>query len=324
VSFVVAPGSRQVLSMITRNGALADLLDAGARLLETACGPCLGVGQSPRSGAASVRSFNRNFKGRSGTADAGVYLASVGTCVASALTGRLTDPRDLGGAPKVVIPPSFHLDDSMIVPPADPGEAVEIIRGPNIKPLPLAEAPPDELEVEVLIHLGDNITTDDILPAGAKLLPLRSNVPAYSEHVFGQLDADFPARARAAGRGCIVGGANYGQGSSREHAAIVPMYLGVRAVLAESFARIHRSNLINFGVLPLLVEAPALDALPQGVKLRLTGIHAAIGTPGGGEVQVTAGNGGSLTARLPLSAREARLLRAGGLLNHLREQAGLS
>ena len=319
VSFVVAPGSRQVLSMITRNGALADLLDAGARLLETACGPCLGVGQSPRSGAASVRSFNRNFKGRSGTADAGVYLASVETCVAAALTGKITDPRDLGEAPTVAIPARLHVDDSMIVTPADPGEAAEVIRGPNIKPLPLAEAPPDELQVEVLIHLGDNVTTDDILPAGAKLLPLRSNVPAYSAHVFGQLDPDFPARAQAAGRGCIVGGANYGQGSSREHAAIVPMYLGVRAVLAESFARIHRSNLINFGILPLLAEPSALEDLLQGAQVRLTGIHAAIETPGGGEVAVTSDGGASFAARLPLSEREARLLRAGGLLNSLRD-----
>ncbi|MBM3497331.1 MAG: aconitate hydratase, partial [Armatimonadetes bacterium] len=322
VSFVVAPGSRQVLSMITRNGALADLVDAGARLLETACGPCLGVGQSPRSGAASVRSFNRNFKGRSGTADAGVYLAGVETCVAAALTGKLTDPRELGAAPVISIPASFHLDDSMIVAPAAPGEPVEIVRGPNIKPLPLAEAPADGLELEVLIHLGDNITTDDILPAGAKLLPLRSNVPAYSAHVFGQLDPDFPARAAAAGGGCIVGGANYGQGSSREHAAIVPMYLGVRAVLAESFARIHRSNLINFGVLPLLAEREALDALAPGAKLRLSDVHAAIDTPGGGGVTVTPEGAKPFTARLPLTDREARLLRAGGLLNYLRDRAG--
>jgi len=289
VSFVVAPGSRQVLAAITRNGGLADLIDAGARILETACGPCLGVGQAPCSGAAAARSFNRNFEGRSGTQDAGVYLASVETCVASALRGQLTDPRDLG----IDLPSAFRVDDSMIVPPAPPGTAVEVIRGPNIRPLPLAEPPSDEMDVEVLITLGDNITTDDILPAGAKLLPLRSNVPAYAEHVFGRIDPGFPARAKAAGTGCIVGGANYGQGSSREHAAIVPMYLGIRAVLA---------------------------ALPQGTKLRLSGIHAAIDAPGGGDVQVRSASGQVFAARLPLTAREAKVLRAGGLLNSLRER----
>jgi len=323
VSFVVAPGSRQVLAAITRNGGLADLIDAGARILETACGPCLGVGQAPRSGAVTVRSFNRNFEGRSGTLDAGVYLASVETCVASALIGKLTDPRDLGTPPSIALPNAFRVDDSMIVPAAHPAKrdrAVEIIRGPNIKPLPLAEPPADEMDVEVLIALGDNITTDDILPAGAKLLPLRSNVPAYAEHVFGRIDPSFPARAQAAGAGCIVGGANYGQGSSREHAAIVPMYLGVRAVLAESFARIHRSNLINFGILPLVAEPEALKTLPQGTKLHLSGVHAAIDAPGGGDVRVTTEAGEALTARLSLTAREAKVLRAGGLLNSLRER----
>jgi aconitate hydratase len=320
VSFVMAPGSRQVLAAITRNGALADLIDAGARILETACGPCLGVGQAPSSGAVTVRSFNRNFEGRSGTLDAGVHLASVETCVASALAGKLTDPRDLGAAPPIDLPAAFRIDDSMIEPAAHQSRDVEITRGPNIKPLPLAEPPADEMDVEVLITLGDNITTDDILPAGAKLLPLRSNVPAYAEHVFGRIDPDFPSRAKAAGGGCIVGGANYGQGSSREHAAIVPMYLGVRAVLAESFARIHRSNLINFGILPLVADGGVLKTLAQGAELHLSGIHAAIDGPGGGDVQVVGETGGKFAVRLSLTAREAKVLRAGGLLNSLRER----
>lgn len=318
VSFVVAPGSRQVLSMIARNGALAELIDAGARILETACGPCLGVGQAPASGAASLRSFNRNFRGRSGTADAEVYLASVETCVASALTGRLTDPRDLGDPPTIVMPKEFPIDDSMILPPDPSGSDVEINRGPNIKPVPLAEPPADCMDLEVLLCLGDNITTDDILPAGAMLLPLRSNIPAYAEHVFERIDPDFPRRARAAGQGCIVAGSNYGQGSSREHAAIAPMYLGVRAVLAESFARIHRSNLVNFGILPLVVERVSLENIAQGDHLRLCGVHQAIDAADGGQVRVETEKGEAIIARLALTRREALVLRAGGLLNYLR------
>ena len=318
VSFVVAPGSRQVLSMIAENGGLGSLIDAGARILESACGPCLGVGQSPRSGATSVRSFNRNFEGRSGTQDAGVFLAGVEVCVAAALTGKITDPRELGQAPGIELPPAFSVDDSMIEPPPPEGSDVEVIRGPNIKPVPLAEPPADEMDVEVLIKLGDNITTDDILPAGAKLLPLRSNIPAYSAHVLSALDADFAQRAQAAGGGCIVGGANYGQGSSREHAAIAPMYLGVKAVLAESFARIHRSNLINFGVVPLVVEASVIEKLEQGTRIRLGGIHGALSTPGGGSVGVSVEGLEPMSAELSLTEREATVLRAGGLLSYLR------
>jgi aconitate hydratase len=318
VSLVVAPGSRQVLSMLARSGALAHLVDAGARLLETACGPCLGVGQAPRSGGVSVRSFNRNFAGRSGTRDASVYLASVQTCVASALSGKLTDPRDLGVPPVVSMPLSFHVDDSLIVPPDPSGTAVEVVRGPNIQPVPVAEPPGDEMNLEVLIALGDDITTDDILPAGATLLPLRSNIPEYAKHVFSRLDPDFPQRAEAAGRGCIVAGRNYGQGSSREHAAMAPLHLGVRAVLAQSFARIHRSNLVNFGLLPLVVAAAEASALRPGVSVRISGIHGALATDGGGEVRVTVEGGPSFTADLKLTAREAAMLRAGGLLNHLR------
>ncbi|MGQ9732430.1 MAG: aconitate hydratase [Candidatus Zipacnadales bacterium] len=321
VSFVVAPGSRQVLSMIAGNGALQNLIDAGARILEAACGPCLGVGQAPRSGGTTVRSFNRNFKGRSGTVDAAVYLASVETCVASALTGKLTDPRDLGEAPVISLPEAFHVDDAMIVAPAPPAATVHVIRGPNIKPVPVAEPPSDELELNVLIKLGDNITTDDILPAGAQLLSLRSNIPAYAEHVLTRIDPDFPRRAKAAGGGCILGGANYGQGSSREHAALAPLFLGVRAVLAKSFARIHRSNLINFGILPLIVNETALATIEEGTTLRLQGIHTALNAPGGGEVAITVAGGPILTARLNLAPREAKILRAGGLLNYLRQSA---
>ncbi len=321
VSFIVAPGSRQVLSMLADNGALKHLIDAGARILETACGPCLGVGQAPQSGAASIRSFNRNFRGRSGTADAGVYLASVETCVAAALTGRIADPRKLGASPVIELPQHFHVDDSMIVPPAPPGAEVEVLRGPNLKPAPLAEPPPDELDLEVLIKVGDNITTDDILPADAKLLPLRSNIPAYAEHVFGRIDADFARRAKAAGGGCILGAANYGQGSSREHAAMAPMRLGVRAVLTRSFARIHRANLINFGILPLVVEEGVLYAASQGDRLHLSGIHAVLAAPGGGTVVVTREGSPPMSARLEVTAREARILRAGGLLNELRARA---
>jgi predicted aconitate hydratase len=317
VSLVVAPGSRQVLSMAADNGALKTLIDAGGRILESACGPCLGIGQAPQSGAATIRSFNRNFRGRSGTADAGVYLASVETCVASALTGTITDPRDLGAPPIVELPQRFAVDDSMIVPPAPSGTPVDVVRGPNIQPVPLADPPPDVLEGEVLLRVGDNITTDDILPAGARLLPLRSNIPAYSAHVFARIDPGFAARAKAARGGFLLGGANYGQGSSREHAAMAPMHLGVRAVLAQSFARIHRSNLINFGVLPIEVDQSVAAGIRQGDCLRIEGIHAAL-VPGGGEVCIAPEGAPPMAGRLELTAREARILRAGGLLNLLR------
>ena len=249
VSLVISPGSRQVLSMLASNGALTDLLDSGARLLESTCGPCIGMGQSPVSKAVSVRTFNRNFKGRSGTQDASVFLASPEVAAACALTGFLTDPRTLGLPPSVDFPERFRIDDSMILTPGDP--TTPIRRGPNIQPLPLAPALNDKLDLPIILKLGDNVTTDDIMPAGSKILPLRSNIPAISEFTFHKIDAQFAAKAKDLKQSLIVAGHNYGQGSSREHAALAPMYLGLRVVLAESFARIHRANLINFGILPL-------------------------------------------------------------------------
>ena len=241
VSLSIAPGSKQVYNMLAENGALADLIAAGARILECACGPCIGMGQSPNSGGISLRTFNRNFEGRSGTADAQVYLVSPEVAAASALTGVLTDPRTLGEAPVVTLPERFLINDNMIVPPADEADmdAVEIVRGPNIKPFPKTAPLPETVEAPVLLKVGDNITTDHIMPAGAKILPLRSNIPAISEHCFVRCDEEFPARCKKQGKGIIIGGSNYGQGSSREHAALAPLYLGIKAVIVKSFARIH-------------------------------------------------------------------------------------
>ncbi|UCC68466.1 MAG: aconitate hydratase, partial [Armatimonadota bacterium] len=253
VSLVVAPGSRQVLEMLAENGALAKLIAAGARILEASCGPCIGMGQAPPSGGATLRSFNRNFAGRCGTPNADTYLAGVEVCAASALTGEIADPRTLGDPVSIASPDTFLVDDGMIIPPADQPAHVEIVRGCNIAPVPTRGPMEDILRGKVLLVAGDNITTDDIMPAGAKILPLRSNIPAISEFVFSRLDPDFASRAKQAGGGFVVGGANYGQGSSREHAALAPMALGLRAVLARSFARIHHANLINFGILPLLL-----------------------------------------------------------------------
>lgn len=254
VSLTISPGSRQVLEMISKNGALADMITAGARIIEVACGPCIGMGQAPPSGGVSVRSFNRNFEGRSGTADAQVYLASPETAIATAINGVMSDPRDFGEPIVIKYPKSFIIDDSMIIPPSEKPEEVSIIRGPNIKPLPKKEPMPDTVKGDVLLKVGDNITTDHIMPAGAKVLPLRSNIPAISEFVFEKVDKDFVKRAKEKGGGFLIGGVNYGQGSSREHAALAPMYLGVKAVIVKSFARIHRANLVNFGILPLTFE----------------------------------------------------------------------
>ena len=260
VSLSVSPGSKQVLTMLADSGALSDILASGARLLECACGPCIGMGFSPNSGGVSLRTFNRNFLGRSGTADARVYLVSPETAVASAITGEITDPRTLGlDKIEVSLPERFKIDDSAVLPPASPEEAaeVEVLRGPNIKELPQGRALGDCISAELTLKLGDNITTDHIMPAGAKILPYRSNIPKLSEFCFGVCDSSFPERAKAAGQSIIVGGANYGQGSSREHAALVPLYLGVRAVIAKSFARIHAANLVNAGMLPLTFKDPA-------------------------------------------------------------------
>ena len=319
VSMSVSPGSRQVLTMLSDCGALSDILSSGARLLECACGPCIGMGFSPNSGGVSLRTFNRNFRGRSGTADAKVYLVSPETAVAAALTGEITDPRELGlNRLDVDMPASFKLDDSALLPPALPEEAgeVEVLRGPNIKSIPEGRTLSDTIEAELTLKVGDNITTDHIMPAGAKILPYRSNIPKLSEFCFAVCDEDFSKRALAAGRSIVVGGANYGQGSSREHAALVPLYLGVRAVVAKSFARIHQANLINAGILPLTFEDPAdYDRLEQGEKLRLCDVLAGLET---GEMSLQA-KAGEIRLSCSFTGRQQAILKAGGLLNYTRE-----
>lgn len=318
VSLVIVPGSRQVYAMLAQNGALAELVAAGARILECACGPCIGMGQAPPSGGVSVRTINRNFKGRSGTADALVYLVSPETAAATALAGRLTDPRELGDPPAVAWPEKFFVDDRMIIPPTKDPANVKIVRGPNIKPLPLAKPLPENIQGRVLIKVGDNVTTDQIMPAGVKVLPLRSNIPAMAEYVFSAVDPSFPRRAKEAGGGIIVGGENYGQGSSREHAALVPMYLGVKAVLAKSFARIHLDNLINFGILPLTFCDPEdYDKVEQDNVLEIDHIHLALKKGAEWEVKNTTRNF-VLRVRVPMTPRQAEILLAGGLLNYTR------
>jgi len=318
VSFTVTPGSKQVYSMIARDGALADLIAAGARILESACGPCIGMGQAPATGAVSVRSFNRNFKGRSGTPDDQVYLASPETCAATALNGVITDPRTLGSPIRITAPQQYLVDDNMIIPPADAPETVEVIRGPNIKPVPIAQPIPDLLTGRVLLKVEDNITTDHIMPAGAQVLPLRSNIPAIAEYVFWRVDPDFVGRAREWGGGFVVGSINYGQGSSREHAALAPMYLGLQAVFAKSFARIHQANLVNVAILPLVFTNDGdYDAIEQGDEWEIRGIHAALGA--GDDLTVhNLTNGSEFTVSYSLSERQAKILMAGGLLNYIK------
>ncbi|MHB1645322.1 MAG: aconitate hydratase [bacterium] len=273
VSLVISPGSKQVYEMIAKNGALADLISSGARILESTCGPCIGMGQAPRSGAVSLRTFNRNFEGRSGTKDASIYLISVQTAAASALSGYITDPRTSGKAPEIKMPEKFYIDDSMILQPSTEPEKVVVYRGPNIKPLPVKEKLPESMSGKVLLKVGDNITTDHIMPAGSKILPLRSNIPAISKYVFESVDPAFSERALKEKGGFIIAGENYGQGSSREHAALAPMYLGVKAVIVKSFARIHFANLINFGILPLTFDNPAdYDKINQGDLLEVPNI----------------------------------------------------
>ena len=320
VSLSISPGSRQVLQMLSACGALADILASGARVLECACGPCIGMGFSPNSGGVSVRTFNRNFEGRSGTRDAQVYLASPEVAAASAILGHIADPRELGEYPEVHVPEHFYTDDSGVLMPASPEEAksVEVVRGPNIRPMPLGEPLQDEISAPLTLKVGDNITTDHIMPAGAKILPYRSNVPKLSEFCFTVCDETFPQRSKAAGRSIIVGGANYGQGSSREHAALVPMYLGVRAVVAKSFARIHAANLINYGILPLtFVNADDYDRLAQGDNLTISGIFAGLES---GEFTLTDRTTGETFAlACELSPRQREILRDGGLLAYTRE-----
>ena len=313
VSLVISPGSRQVLSMLSSNGALTDLLDSGARLLESTCGPCIGMGQSPISKAVSVRTFNRNFVGRSGTQDASVFLASPEVAAACALTGFLTDPRTLEISPVVEFPERFRIDDSMILPPGDPDTPIR--RGPNIQPLPLAPALDDVLDLPVILKLGNNITTDDIMPAGSKILPLRSNIPAISEFTFHKIDKQFASKAKAQKQSIIVAGHNYGQGSSREHAALAPMYLGLRVVLVQSFARIHRANLINFGILPLtFVYESDLDRLNTGMILHLSSLHQAIQSPEPFAIRLD-NDPNPILVNHNLTERQAKILLAGGLLN---------
>ena len=321
VSLSIAPGSKQVLNMISQNGALSDMIDAGARILESACGPCIGMGQSPNSAGVSLRTFNRNFEGRSGTADAGIYLVSPEVAAASAITGYLTDPRDLGDFPEIVLPDEFIINDNMVAMPATPEEAkdVEVMYGPNIKPFPTSEPMGDDITAKAVLKVGDDITTDHIMPAGAKILPYRSNIPFLSQYCFGVCDKTFPERIKAEGKGIIIGGANYGQGSSREHAALVPLYLGVKAVITKSFARIHCANLINAGILPLtFANADDYDKITQGDELSLKGIKEAIinNKPA---VLVNMTTNEEYAINYDLSQRQKDIILAGGLLNYTKE-----
>ena len=315
VSLGISPGSRQVLSMMAESGALTDMIDAGARILECACGPCIGMGFSPNSKGVSLRTFNRNFLGRSGTKDGQVYLVSPETAAASALTGYITDPTTLPPIAQPQQPDRFRInDDGIIAPlPAAEAEAAEVLRGPNIKPFPETSPLDEHIEAAVILKVGDNITTDHIMPAGSKVLPYRSNVPKISEFCFSVVDETFPARAKAAGKGFIVGGSNYGQGSSREHAALAPLYLGIKAVIAKSFARIHAANLVNAGILPLIFENPDdYDQVEQGDMLRLENVRAALGE---NRIILHAGDK-NIPLRMELAERQKEVLLAGGLLDY--------
>jgi aconitate hydratase len=317
VSLHITPGSRQVLETITRNGGLAEMVSAGARIMESACDGCIGLGSSPASGSVSIRSFNRNWKGRSGTADDNVYLASPETCIAAALTGVITDPKKLGDYPVIDMPDHFVIDDSMIIQPSDDPDSVEVIRGPNIKPIPKITAISPDLKGNVLIKVGDDISTDAIMPAGPKVLPLRSNIPAISEFVFVNVDPEFAARAKENHGGIIVGGDNYGQGSSREHAALAPLYLEIKAVIVRSFARIHKANLVNFGILPLEFNDPeSFGSLQQGDVLECKGIKELISN-GAVIIPVQAGSV-TIECKLDISSRQREIILAGGLLNYTR------
>ncbi len=322
VSLCIAPGSKQVLNMLALNGALSDMINAGARILESACGPCIGMGQSPNSAGVSLRTFNRNFEGRSGTKDAGIYLVSPEVAAASALTGYLTDPRELGEAPSVKMPEKFVINDNMIEPPASEEEAknVEVVRGPNIKPFPETAPLPEEISAKAILKVGDNITTDHIMPAGAKILPYRSNIPHLSQYCFGVCDETFPERIKAEGKGIIIGGSNYGQGSSREHAALVPLYLGVKAVITKSFARIHVANLVNAGILPFTFKNEAdYDKIDQMDELMLPNIRDCIENKKQVVLKnITKGEEYELDSS-HLSDRQRAMLICGGLLDYTRE-----
>ena len=321
VSLTISPGSRQVLRALASNGALARMVTAGARILECACGPCIGMGQAPATDAVSLRTFNRNFYGRSGTPSAKVYLVSPEAAAVSAVTGVLTDPQSWdGGEAPYDVPELFDIDDGMLIPPVEDSSDVEVVRGPNIKPFPQAAPPAEELSGPVLIKVGDNITTDHIMPSNAKLLPFRSNVPYLADYCLTPCDPDFPERAKAAGGGFIVGGANYGQGSSREHAALAPLYLGVKAVLAKSFARIHRANLINNGILPLEFTSDAdYEAAAEGEEVLIHAAPEQIREAAGGKALTAAIGGREVALKLEISERQRDILLAGGLLNYTRE-----
>ena len=319
VSLSVSPGSRQVLTMLSDCGALSDILASGARVLECACGPCIGMGFSPNSGGVSLRTFNRNFLGRSGTRDGQVYLVSPETAVASALTGYITDPTTIDQPLHVTMPEKFLVNDSTVLPPlpADKAADAEVLRGPNIKEFPKSKPFADSLTAKLVLKVGDNITTDHIMPAGAKILPYRSNIPYLSKFCFEVCDPTFAERAKAAGDGIVVGGSNYGQGSSREHAALVPMYLGIRCVIAKSFARIHVANLINAGILPVTFENPEdYDKLNQDAVLTISDIASGMEQ---GRLAVTADDGFKFYVNCALTERQRAILMAGGLLNYTKE-----
>ena len=320
VSLSISPGSRQVLTMLADCGALSDILASGARVLECACGPCIGMGFSPNSGGVSLRTFNRNFEGRSGTADGQVYLVSPETAVAAALTGEITDPILLGKMPAIEFPSEFKVDDSAVLTPATPEEAkeLEVLRGPNIKKFPDSFPQEDTLTATLALKVGDNITTDHIMPAGAKILPYRSNIPHLSQFCFGVCDKTFPERAKALGRSIVVGGSNYGQGSSREHAALVPLYLGVRAVIAKSFARIHAANLINAGIMPLTFkDSEDYEKVNEGDTLSLSGVYAGMES---GEITLkNETTGAKITLTCSFTDRQAAILKAGSLLSYTKQ-----
>lgn len=323
VSLGISPGSKQVLAMLTETGALGDLINAGARILECACGPCIGMGFSPPSKGISLRTFNRNFPGRSGTADAQVYLVSPETAAASALTGWITDPRTLGKVPQVALPENYLVDDRMVLapPPEEKAKKVAVKRGPNIKPLPEFQVLSQEISAAVLLKVGDNITTDHIMPAGAKILPYRSNIPYLAKFCFAQVDPGFSQRALEAGQGFIVAGTNYGQGSSREHAALVPLYLGIKGIIAQSFARIHRANLINNGILPLTFVNPEdYHQVEPGDELLLAGLEEDLSREGHQLTLINQTKNYPILLDSKFSTRQWQILQSGGLLNFTKGQ----
>jgi aconitate hydratase len=320
VSLSISPGSRQVLENLTATGDLAILIRAGARIIENACGPCIGIGQAPPTDGVSLRTFNRNFKGRSGTQSAKVYLVSPETAVAAALRGEITDPRKLGKYPRIALPDQMKIDDNMFIFPPPQTSKVEVIRGPNIKPLPSVQPLPTKLAGEVLLKLGDNVSTDDILPGGSEIMALRSNIPEISKYTFRNVDAAFADRASKTGGGFIVGGENYGQGSSREHAALAPRFLGVKAVIAKSFARIHLANLVNFGILPLIfVNKQDYACINQGDMLQID-----TKTLGSSMCLKNSTRKTEIQVESDLSDRDIDVIRAGGKLAAVRQKQAKS